>query len=57
MGYLITEDCKGCTKCKRTCPVGAISGEVKQMHVIDQAVCIRCGACVNVCAFNAIVRN
>ncbi len=57
MGYLITEDCKGCTKCKRTCPVGAISGEVKQMHVIDQAVCIRCGACVNVCAFHAIVRN
>jgi NADH-quinone oxidoreductase subunit F/NADP-reducing hydrogenase subunit HndC len=57
MGYQITEDCKGCTKCKRTCPVGAISGEVKQMHVIDQAVCIRCGACVNVCAFHAIVRN
>ncbi len=57
LGYVITADCKGCTKCKRVCPVEAITGEVKQMHVIDQALCIRCGACFNVCSFNAIARN
>jgi NADH-quinone oxidoreductase subunit F/NADP-reducing hydrogenase subunit HndC len=57
LGYVITADCKGCTKCKRVCPVEAITGEVKQLHVIDQALCIRCGACFNVCSFNAIARN
>ncbi|MGI5844006.1 MAG: NADH-quinone oxidoreductase subunit NuoF [Candidatus Xenobium sp.] len=57
LGYVITENCKGCTKCKRVCPVEAITGEVKQMHVIDQDLCIRCGACFNVCSFNAIARN
>lgn len=46
--------CKGCTKCSRQCPVGAISGKVKEPFVIDQTKCIKCGACVSACPFHAI---
>lgn len=46
--------CKGCTVCVRKCPVGAITGERKQPHHIDPDKCIRCGACVDACKFNAI---
>ncbi len=48
------ELCKGCTKCARQCPVNAISGKVKEAHVIDSATCIKCGACITACAFKAI---
>lgn len=46
--------CKGCTKCSRICPVGAISGKVKEPFVIDQDKCIKCGACIAACPFQAI---
>ena len=56
--YTIDEDkCKGCTKCARNCPVGAIEGKVKEAHKIDQAKCIKCGACASNCPFKAIVLN
>ncbi len=48
------DECKGCTKCARTCPVGAISGNVKEAHKIDQTKCIKCGACLDACPFKAI---
>jgi len=54
----IREDlCKGCTKCARTCPVGAIEGTVKNPHHIDQSKCIKCEACLNNCPFKAIVKE
>ena len=46
--------CKGCSKCSRLCPVGAISGKVKEPFVIDLNKCIKCGSCVSACAFKAI---
>ena len=48
------ERCKGCSKCARNCPVGAISGRIKEPYVIDTNTCIKCGACESACAFGAI---
>ena len=55
--YVINDKCIGCTVCVGACPVSCISGERKAMHVIDQTVCIKCGACVDKCKFGAIVRE
>ncbi len=55
--YTITDDCKGCTLCAKKCPVDAISGSVKEKHVIDQTKCIKCGKCLETCNFGAIEKK
>lgn len=52
--YKVLDNCIGCTKCARNCPVGAIEGKVKEKHFIDLDLCIRCGACKAACPVNAI---
>ncbi|NLX62334.1 MAG: NADH-quinone oxidoreductase subunit NuoF [Tissierellia bacterium] len=55
--YFITDKCIGCTKCARNCPVSAISGKVKERHVIDTETCIKCGACMEACPVGAIIKK
>jgi NADP-reducing hydrogenase subunit HndC len=52
--FVINDKCKGCTLCKRKCPTDAITGEVKELHVIHQEKCVKCGICYDICKFAAI---
>ncbi len=54
MAYTITESCTGCGACAHKCPVNAICGERKQLHVIDADLCIACGVCGKICASQSI---
>jgi NADH:ubiquinone oxidoreductase subunit F (NADH-binding)/(2Fe-2S) ferredoxin/Pyruvate/2-oxoacid:ferredoxin oxidoreductase delta subunit len=57
--YGINEDkCTGCHLCFKNCPVDAIAGEKKQLHIIEREKCIKCGMCFEVCPkkFSAVER-
>lgn len=49
--------CKGCTLCAKNCPANAITGKVKEAHVIDKQKCIKCGVCMQNCKFGAISKK
>jgi NADP-reducing hydrogenase subunit HndC len=53
--FILEENCVGCTACARACPVGAISGERKELHVVNPEICIKCGACMEKCKFDAVI--
>jgi len=54
MPHTINQNCVGCVLCVHYCPVGAITGQKKQLHIIDPNICIDCGVCGRVCAFEAV---
>jgi len=51
------EKCEGCLRCLRACPTSAISGEKRKLHTLNQGMCIKCGACYDVCKFNAVIKR
>lgn len=55
ISYEINDLCTGCELCAKVCPQQAISGAKKEQHVIDQALCDRCGICQATCRFGAVV--
>ena len=55
--YEITDKCKGCTLCTKHCPANCITGSAKELHVIDEERCLKCGACMEKCRFGAIIRH
>ena len=55
---VITGNCRGCFSrpCMYNCPKGAIS-VVNQVSTIDYSKCIKCGKCIAVCPYHAIVKT
>jgi len=56
VSHAIDETCTGCHLCLKPCPTGAITGKLRELHVIDQTKCIQCGACYQICKIDSIQR-
>ncbi len=55
--YIDPEKCTGCTICAKNCPVDAIAGKAKELHIIDTALCAKCGKCITCCNFDAVYKG
>lgn len=51
---VVEADCIGCTKCIQACPVDAIVGGAKRMHVVVAPLCTGCTLCVPACPVDCI---
>jgi len=49
--------CTGCQLCAKACASDAITGKLKEIHVIDRAKCIKCGKCITSCTFGAVYKD
>lgn len=54
--YILPEKCKGCGVCLRECLTGAIKGDKKMIHIIEQEKCVKCSTCLSVCPFKAVIK-
>ena len=54
---ILPDKCTGCTVCMKKCPTGAISGNLKEVHTINQQLCSKCGICIEKCKFSAMIRR
>ncbi|MDR2679444.1 MAG: NAD(P)H-dependent oxidoreductase subunit E [Tannerella sp.] len=55
--YVVTQDCIGCTKCAKACPVDAIPYTPYEIHSINTEKCVQCGLCIEECSYNAILKT
>ena len=55
--HINADNCNGCTICATNCPVDAIAGERKQLHIIDNSICVQCSKCITSCNFDAVYKK
>lgn len=54
LAYIDEDQCIGCTACIRACPVSAILGTHKAMHVVIERDCTGCELCLPSCPIDCI---